>query len=67
MSEKDARMLDQDPKVKIIENGVDLDRFRPEPEPEGRRLLFIGSFRHFPNIEALPDGPGSARSMSPRP
>jgi glycosyltransferase involved in cell wall biosynthesis len=36
----------------VIENGVDLARFTPEPERPGRRLLFIGSFRHFPNIEA---------------
>ena len=36
----------------VVENGVDLARFRQEPEREGERLLFIGSFRHFPNIEA---------------
>jgi len=36
----------------IVENGVDLARFQPAPEPPGHRLLFIGSFRHFPNIEA---------------
>ena len=33
-------------------NGVDLERFQPEPETPGERLLFIGSFRHFPNIAA---------------
>jgi len=38
--------------VAVIENGVDLTRFQPEAERPGRRLLFIGSFRHFPNIEA---------------
>src|SRR5581483_8602071 len=27
-------------------------RFLPQPETPGRRLLFVGSFRHFPNIEA---------------
>ena len=36
----------------VIENGVDLDRFQPEPERPGQRLLFIGSFRHFPNVAA---------------
>src|SRR5262249_8989743 len=36
-----------------IENGVDLDRFRPEPEVPGQRLPFVGSFSHFPNIEAF--------------
>jgi len=35
-----------------VENGVDLERFRAEPEQTGERLLFVGSFRHFPNIAA---------------
>src|SRR6185295_16827955 len=26
--------------------------FRPAPEPSAARLLFVGSFRHFPNIVA---------------
>jgi glycosyltransferase involved in cell wall biosynthesis len=49
MSEKDAAILKSGV---VLENGVDLERFRPEPEVEGERLLFIGSFRHFPNIAA---------------
>jgi glycosyltransferase involved in cell wall biosynthesis len=49
MSKKDAEMLGAG---MVIENGVDLERFRPEPERPGQRLLFIGSFRHFPNIAA---------------
>jgi glycosyltransferase involved in cell wall biosynthesis len=53
MSEKDARQLSRRARnLAVIENGVDLDRFRPEPERPGRRLLFIGSFRHFPNVAA---------------
>ena len=36
----------------VVENGVDLARFRPEPEQAGERLLFVGSFRHFPNVAA---------------
>jgi hypothetical protein len=36
----------------VIENGVDLDRFRTEPERPGQHLLCIGSFRHFPNVAA---------------
>jgi GT2 family glycosyltransferase/glycosyltransferase involved in cell wall biosynthesis len=37
-----------------IPNGVDLDRFRPSSEkPDPRRLLFIGSFAHRPNVLAL--------------
>ncbi|HEY3442984.1 MAG TPA: glycosyltransferase [Paludibaculum sp.] len=40
------------PNVTVIPNGVDLTRFTPEPEPDSRNLLFIGSFRHFPNVRA---------------
>jgi glycosyltransferase involved in cell wall biosynthesis len=50
MSKKDAALLDAPSTV--IENGVDLARFRAEPEQPGENLLFIGSFRHFPNITA---------------
>jgi glycosyltransferase involved in cell wall biosynthesis len=50
MSEKDAEMVRVPSSV--IPNGVDLERFRPAPELPGERLLFIGSFRHFPNIAA---------------
>lgn len=52
MSSKDTELLGPAARTAIIENGVDLDRFRPEPESPGQRLLFIGSFRHFPNIAA---------------
>jgi GT2 family glycosyltransferase len=37
-----------------LANAVDLDRFQPCVEtPEPRRLLFIGSFAHLPNVLAL--------------
>jgi ribosomal protein S18 acetylase RimI-like enzyme len=52
MSEKDAAQLAV-PYARVIENGVDLARFTPRQEVPGRRLLFIGSFRHFPNIVAF--------------
>ena len=52
MSKKDAAMLGPAVPTAVVENGVDLDRFRPQPESPGRRILFIGSFRHFPNVEA---------------
>jgi len=58
MSEKDAWLLGLAqgtpalPHARVIPNGVDLDRFQPAPEQPGRRLLFIGSFRHFPNVVA---------------
>ncbi len=52
MSEKDRALL-AIPDATVIENGVDLERFEPSPETPGRRLLFIGSFRHFPNVVAF--------------
>jgi glycosyltransferase involved in cell wall biosynthesis len=52
MSTKDAGMLGRKAAAVVIENGVDLARFQPEPETPGQRLLFIGSFRHFPNVAA---------------
>lgn len=52
MSEEDGARLDSTNTV-TVPNGVDLDRFHPEIERPGRRLLFIGSFRHFPNIVAF--------------
>jgi len=52
MSKKDAQLFGPAVRSVVVENGVDLTRFRPEPERPGERLLFIGSFRHFPNIEA---------------
>ncbi|MEQ1886290.1 MAG: ribosomal protein S18-alanine N-acetyltransferase [Bryobacteraceae bacterium] len=51
MSEKDGHMLGI-PQVRVIENGVDIHRFEPQVETAGRTILFIGSFRHFPNIVA---------------
>jgi ribosomal protein S18 acetylase RimI-like enzyme len=51
MSEQDRALLDG-PNVAVIPNGVDLARFTPEIERPGQRLLFVGSFRHFPNIVA---------------
>ncbi len=52
MSEKDRGLLGIET-ARVIENGVDLARFQPDPETPGRHLLFIGSFRHFPNIVAF--------------
>ena len=52
MSEKDRELLGV-PHALVIENGVDLERFQPDAEVPGRRLLFIGSFRHFPNVVAF--------------
>jgi ribosomal-protein-alanine acetyltransferase len=51
MSGKDANLL-RAQHVHVIPNGVDLHRFRPEPEAEGHNVLFVGSFAHFPNVVA---------------
>ncbi len=52
MSEKDAALLGVS-HARPVPNGVDLSRFTPEPEPDAQRLLFVGSFRHFPNMVAF--------------
>ncbi len=51
MSEQDGTLLGLRHAV-VVPNGVDLQRFTPEMERPGQRLLFVGSFRHFPNIVA---------------
>jgi GT2 family glycosyltransferase len=53
MSEKDRRMVEGGSAV-ALPNGVDIERFQPaSAESEPGRLLFIGSFGHFPNVMAL--------------
>jgi GT2 family glycosyltransferase/glycosyltransferase involved in cell wall biosynthesis len=53
MSEKDRRIVTGAPAT-CLPNGVDLERFRPGGHMvEPRRLLFIGSFAHLPNLLAL--------------
>ncbi|MDQ6759214.1 MAG: GNAT family N-acetyltransferase [Acidobacteriota bacterium] len=51
MSQDDHALIGL-PNTDVIPNGVDLARFTPEIERPGSRLLFVGSFRHFPNILA---------------
>ncbi len=54
VSEKDRRAVQGAQRVVCVPNGVDLERFRPAAEePEPRRLLFIGSFAHLPNLLAV--------------
>jgi glycosyltransferase involved in cell wall biosynthesis len=53
MSEKDRAAVGR-PSAVVLSNGVDIDRFQLclcEPDP--RRILFIGSFAHLPNVMAL--------------
>jgi GT2 family glycosyltransferase/glycosyltransferase involved in cell wall biosynthesis len=53
MSEKDRAIVTGAPAV-VLPNGVDLDRYRPGDErAEPRRVLFIGSFAHRPNVMAI--------------
>jgi GT2 family glycosyltransferase len=51
MSKKDGAVV---PGAVTIPNGVDLQRFRPRDIPPcPRRLLFVGSFAHRPNVLAV--------------
>jgi glycosyltransferase involved in cell wall biosynthesis len=53
MSEKD-RDLVTGARAAALPNGVDLNRFRVALQaPEPRRLLFVGSFSHLPNLMAV--------------
>ena len=53
MSRKDQAMMSGCRSL-ILPNGVDPGRFTVSPQPsEPRRLLFIGSFSHLPNMMAL--------------
>jgi glycosyltransferase involved in cell wall biosynthesis len=58
MSEQDRRMVTPTPAVTLA-NGVDLHRFRPAAVGQAswpvihRRILFIGSFAHRPNVMAV--------------
>lgn len=54
MSDKDKAVVEGAKMIAVLENGVDLERFTPSPiPPEPRRLLFIGSLAHLPNLMAL--------------
>jgi glycosyltransferase involved in cell wall biosynthesis len=53
MSEQDRAAVNL-AKATTLPNGVDLNRFRPSAvRPEPRRILFIGSFAHLPNLTAI--------------
>jgi GT2 family glycosyltransferase/glycosyltransferase involved in cell wall biosynthesis len=54
MSAKDRGLVQPAAKAFTIENGVDLERFQAgEGGGDAKRLLFIGSFAHLPNLMAL--------------
>lgn len=54
VSPKDEAVVSGARRVACLPNGVDTERFHPcETEPDPRRLLFIGSFAHLPNLLAL--------------
>jgi glycosyltransferase involved in cell wall biosynthesis/GT2 family glycosyltransferase len=53
MSEKDCRVVGQ-ATATTLPNGVDITRFQPSGDPpHPRRILFIGSFAHLPNVLAI--------------
>ena len=52
MSDRDRQL--STPDAAVLPNGVDLTRFRPSLGKErAARLLFIGSFRHWPNLAGI--------------
>ncbi len=60
MSDEDRRYLARflpagGRKLRVVPNAVDLEQFRPgkENERDRRQLLFLGSFGHIPNIDAV--------------
>ena len=54
MSHRDSATVAGAVSVCCLPNGVDTERFQPSSaEPEPRRLLFVGSFRHRPNVMAV--------------
>ncbi|HWF06854.1 MAG TPA: glycosyltransferase [Bryobacteraceae bacterium] len=54
MSGKDEQTVAGARRVACIPNGVDTVRFNPtHDDPDPRRLLFVGSFAHLPNLLAL--------------
>lgn len=54
MSKKDSGIVHPSAKAFTLENGVDLERFQPAAATgDPKRLLFIGSFAHLPNLMAL--------------
>lgn len=50
MSSKDKTLIDA---TDVIPNGVDLERYTPMPDADSLTVLFVGSFRHFPNVRAF--------------
>ncbi len=53
MSAKDCGSVGT-PNAVALANGVDIERFQPSSDPpHPRRLLFIGSFAHLPNVLAV--------------
>jgi GT2 family glycosyltransferase/glycosyltransferase involved in cell wall biosynthesis len=54
MSDKDRQEITGARRVEVLPNGVDLVRYQPTRlTPELRRILFIGSFAHLPNLLAV--------------
>jgi glycosyltransferase involved in cell wall biosynthesis len=50
-----AKLLpDRERRIRVIPNGVDTAHFQPPPATTERRgVLFVGSFPHLPNLDAL--------------
>lgn len=57
MTEQDALELAgllKPESIAVVRTGVDLDYFRPQQvAEEGNTLIFVGSFQHHPNVDAM--------------
>jgi glycosyltransferase involved in cell wall biosynthesis len=56
VSDADARVIKEYVgKCEVIRNAVDIDEFKfnPPKNEKGTRLLFVGNFTYFPNIDAI--------------
>lgn len=52
-SSEDRRALGDGSRVRVVPNGVDVDRYRPSPLPADPRVVFTGHLAYGPNVDAV--------------
>ncbi len=52
-SSEDQRALGDDARVRVVPNGVDVDRYQPSPLPAAPRVVFTGHLAYGPNVDAV--------------
>jgi sugar transferase (PEP-CTERM/EpsH1 system associated) len=53
VSEDEKKLLQDDAKVVIIPNGIDLEFFVPRAQQNDNTLIFTGAMNYFPNIDGV--------------